>query len=245
MRKITLKKTIGCLLGVALLCSFAACGQSATPQAASSDQSQAAQGSEATSTSQASQALQAPPSSTAASKPEPTTPADTTPESEGNVLVIYFSATGNTKAVAEVIANETDGSIYEIVPETPYTSDDLNWNEPTSRSNKEHEDSAIRPAIAGETKDLSGYDTIFIGYPLWWGEAPSIVWNFVESSDLSGKTVIPFATSSSSEFGSSGKTLEGFAPDASWLDGQRFRSGVAAAEVQSWVSGLELAKTDS
>lgn len=155
-------------------------------------------------------------------------------------MVAYFSATGNTKAVAQVISAETDGELYEIVPDTPYTSDDLNWNEPTSRSNKEHEDPSIRPAIAGDAKNLSGYDTIFIGYPLWWGEAPNIVWNFVESSNLSGKTVIAFATSSSSGFGSSGKTLAGFAPDANWLDGQRFRSGVDTADVQSWVKGLNI-----
>lgn len=116
----------------------------------------------------------------------------------------------------------------------------MNWTVSTSRSNKEHEDPSIRPAIAGDAKDLSGYDTIFVGYPLWWGEAPNIVWNFVESSDLSGKTVIPFATSSSSGFGSSGKTLEGFAPDGNWLDGQRFQSGVAGADVESWVNGLNL-----
>lgn len=161
-------------------------------------------------------------------------------DKEGNVMVIYFSATGNTKAVAEVIATATDGELYEIVPETPYTSEDLDWTKTDSRSNKEHEDSSIRPAIAGDAKDLSGYDTIFIGYPLWWGEAPNIVWNFVESNDLKRKTIIPFATSSSSGFGSSGKTLEGFAPDANWLDGQRFPGGVAEADVESWVSGLNI-----
>lgn len=155
-------------------------------------------------------------------------------------MVVYFSATGNTKAVAEVVAASTDGELYEIVPEAPYTAEDLDWTQSDSRSNKEHEDPSIRPAIAGGAKDLSGYDTIFIGYPLWWGEAPNIVWNFVESSDLSGKTVIPFATSSSSGFGSSGKTLEGMASDANWLEGQRFRSGAAAADVQSWVSGLNI-----
>lgn len=193
-----------------------------------------------TQSSNASQASPTPQSNTAALQPESTPSTDTTTESEGKTLVAFFSATGNTKAVAEVIAAEKNGELYEIVPEASYTSADLDWTVQTSRSNKEHEDSSIRPAIAGDTKDLSGYDTIFIGYPLWWGEAPNIVWNFVESSDLSGKTVIPFATSSSSGFGSSGETLAGFAPDADWLDGQRFRSGVADADVQSWVSGLNL-----
>lgn len=225
MRRIHFNRIIGCLLAAGLLCSLAACGQSGVQQTPSSSQNQAFQ------------ALQ---SGAETSRPETTSPTDNVPESEGNIMVIYFSATGNTKAVAEVIAAATDGELYEIVPENPYTPKDLDWTKSDSRSSKEHEDPSIRPAIAGDVKDLSGYDTVFIGYPLWWGEAPNIVWNFVESNNLSGKTVIPFATSSSSGFGSSGETLKGFAPDANWVDGQRFRSGVTEADVQSWVSGLEI-----
>lgn len=210
--------------------------------AQSSDQSQSSQAtlsSEETSSSESS-STQTPQSSTEAVKSEATPPTDLVSESEENILVIYFSATGNTKAVAEVIAASTGGELYEIVPESPYTSDDLDWTIPDSRVTKEHEDTSFRPAIAGGAKDLSGYDTIFIGYPLWWGEAPNIVWNFVESNDLSGKTVIPFATSSSSGFGSSGETLKGFAPNANWLDGQRFSSGAPESSVQDWVDGLNI-----
>ena len=108
----------------------------------------------------------------------------TEPESEqtGGTLVVYFSATGNTQAVAQTIADTLGAEIYQIVPEQPYTDEDLNWNVADSRVNVEHEDPSFRPAIAGGVPDLSGYDTIFIGYPLWWREAPNIVWNFVAVS---------------------------------------------------------------
>ena len=154
--------------------------------------------------------------------------------------MVYFSATGNTRAVAQTIADTLGADVYEIVPEDPYTDEDLNWNNPDSRVNAEHEDPTSRPAIAGGVPDLAGYDTIFLGYPLWWREAPPIVWNFVESADLSGKTVIPFCTSMSDGFGSSGDTLAGMAPEADWLAGQRFGETLDAASVTQWVESLGL-----
>ena len=164
----------------------------------------------------------------------------TEPESEqtGGTLVVYFSATGNTQAVAQTIADTLGAEIYQIVPEQPYTDEDLNWNVADSRVNVEHEDPSVRPAIAGGVPDLSGYDTIFIGYPLWWREAPNIVWNFVESADLSGKTVIPFCTSMSDDIGSSGDTLAAMAPEATWLAGARFGESLDEASVVAWVEGL-------
>ena len=164
----------------------------------------------------------------------------TEPESEqtGGTLVVYFSATGNTQAVAQTIADTLGAEIYQIVPEHPYTDEDLNWNVADSRVNVEHEDPSFRPAIAGGVPDLSGYDTIFIGYPLWWREAPNIVWNFVESADLSGKTVIPFCTSMSDDIGSSGDTLAAMAPEATWLAGARFGESLDEASVVAWVEGL-------
>ena len=164
----------------------------------------------------------------------------TEPESEqtGGTLVVYFSATGNTQAVAQTIADTLGAEIYQIVPEQPYTDEDLNWNVADSRVNVEHEDPSFRPAIAGGVSDLSGYDTIFIGYPLWWREAPNIVWNFVESADLSGKTVIPFCTSMSDDIGSSGDTLAAMAPEATWLAGARFGESLDEASVVAWVEGL-------
>ena len=164
----------------------------------------------------------------------------TEPESEqtGGTLVVYFSATGNTQAVAQTIADTLGAEIYQIVPEQPYTDEDLNWNVADSRVNVEHEDPSFRPAIAGGVPDLSGYDTIFIGSPLWWREAPNIVWNFVESADLSGKTVIPFCTSMSDDIGSSGDTLAAMAPEATWLAGARFGESLDEASVVAWVEGL-------
>ena len=159
---------------------------------------------------------------------------------DGSIAVVYFSATGSTKAVAQTISDTLDADLIEIVPETPYTSADLNWNEPSSRVNAEHEDSASRPAIAGGAMDLTAYDTVFLGYPIWWGEAPNILRTFMESNELSGKTIIPFCTSSSSGLGSSAETLKAYAPDATWLDGQRFSGGAAESAVREWVLALNL-----
>ncbi|WP_195282383.1 flavodoxin [Harryflintia acetispora] len=159
--------------------------------------------------------------------------------------MVYFSATGNTRAVAETIAETVDADLYELVPEQPYTDADLDWNLPGSRVNAEHEDPGFRTALAGEPKDLSGYDTVFLGYPLWWRQAPSIVWNFVESSDLAGKTVIPFCTSMSDGIGSSGENLAALAPDAAWLEGRRFGESLDKTGVTQWVDGLGLAASVS
>ena len=158
----------------------------------------------------------------------------------GPVAVVYFSATGSTKAVAGTIAGTLGGALFEIVPEDPYTAADLNWNEPSSRVNAEHEDPSVRPAIAGGAVDLAAYDTVFLGYPIWWGEAPNILRTFLESAALSGKTVIPFCTSTSSGLGSSAETLRAYAPDAVWLAGRRFPGGAAEADVRAWVLGLDL-----
>jgi len=170
--------------------------------------------------------------------PEETEPTPAEPEG-GKTLVVYFSASGNTRAVAETIADAAGAELYELVPTEPYTSDDLNWTNPDSRVNREHEDESHRTAISG-TKDLGEYDTIFIGYPLWWRQAPSIVWNFVETSDLSGKTMIPFCTSTSDGIGSSGDTLAGMASGANWLEGARFGESLNEAAVIDWVNGLNL-----
>ena len=159
---------------------------------------------------------------------------------ESDVIVVYFSATGNTEEAAGYIADSIGADIYEITPAEEYTSDDLDWNDPESRVNDEHENPDSRPAIAGELPDLSGYDTVFIGYPIWWGEAPNIVRTFMESVDLSGKTIIPFCTSSSSSLGQSAETLRQFAPNANWLDGQRFSSAVSREDVNQWLESLNI-----
>ena len=155
-----------------------------------------------------------------------------------NTFVIYFSATGNTETVANYIADTLNADIYQIIPEQQYTSEDLDWTENSSRVNAEHNDPDFRPEIAGELPELSSYDTVFIGYPIWWGEAPNIVKTFVENVDFTGKTVIPFCTSSSSGIGSSGETLEALTSGANWLEGQRFSSRANETDVKDWISSL-------
>lgn len=157
---------------------------------------------------------------------------------EGGVLVAYFSATGTTKGVAERLASAVGGDLYEIVPAEPYSDADLNWNDRESRSTKEQNDKSARPGIASKTLDLSGYDTIYVGYPIWWGEEPRIMDTFVESYDFSGKTMIPFCTSGGSGIGSSGRNMEQLTSGATWLDGSRF-GGVSEDELRTWADGLQ------
>ncbi len=156
--------------------------------------------------------------------------------------VVYFSATGNTERVAETIAEETDADIFEIIPAEPYSSADLRWTDPDSRvSQEEDHDSVLdittRPRIENEI-DLSDYDTVFLGYPIWWGHAPSILLTFLDSEDLSGKTVIPFCTSTSSRIGNSASELEEYEGSGNWLDGMRFRSRVSDNDIREWLDDI-------
>ena len=162
--------------------------------------------------------------------------------SGGNVLVVYYSAGGNTKRVAEDIAEDAGGDLFEIVPEEPYTSDDLNWTVSGSRVNREHDDESLRdvPLTTTEVENWDNYDIVFIGYPIWWGIAAWPVNNFVKDKDFSGKTVIPFATSSSSGMGQSGTLLSEMAGTGAWQSGQRFRSNAVRSDVADWVSDLDL-----
>ena len=127
---------------------------------------------------------------------------------KGKSIVVYFSASGNTKAAAEKIAELTGSDLMEIVPEEKYTEADLNWHDGESRTSVEKDDESIRPAIKPDTKNLADYDTVFLGYPIWWGTAPKVLWNFVEKHDFTGKTVLPFCTTHSSSEGESGRTLQ-------------------------------------
>ncbi len=154
------------------------------------------------------------------------------------ILVVYFSATGNTKAVAENLQSVLGADIFEIIPEVPYTDADLDWRDAKSRSSLEMNDPDARPGIAGELPDMSGYDTVLIGYPIWWGEAPRIVTHFVEKADLSDKTVAVFFTSGSSGLGSSMANLEQQAGAGTWLSGRRFTSGATAEELHDWAAAL-------
>ena len=165
--------------------------------------------------------------------------ADTPQTGEGGVLVAYFSATGTTKGVAERLASAVGGDLYEIVPAEPYSDADLNWNDRESRSTKEQNDKSARPGIASDTIDLSGYTTIYVGFPIWWGEEPRILDTFAESYDFSGITLIPFCTSGGSGSGRSGQNLAQIAGSGNWLDGQRFAGGVSAAQLQTWIDTLQ------
>ena len=213
--------------GLTVLSMLAGCAQQ--PSSGSPSQSQPSPA--PPSSSQPATAPEAP-----ASQQEAPAPAE--PET-GKTLVLYFSASGNTRAVAETIAQAAGAELYELTPEEPYTSDDLRWTNPDSRVNAEHNDPAHRTAIAGELPDLAAYDTIFLGYPLWWREAPSIVWSLVENTDLSGKTIIPFCTSTSDGIAGSVETLRGMAPAANWLDGMRFGETLNETAVTQWVNSLE------
>ena len=162
----------------------------------------------------------------------------------GNTLVVYFSATGNTENAARAIAEQLDADLFEITPADPYTSADLNWNDPESRVSVEHaqkEAGTLQPVpLANATPDnWSSYDTVFIGYPIWWFEAAWPVESFVQANDFTGKTVIPFCTSASSGIGNSGKLLAQAAGTGTWLDGQRFSSGISESDIRSWLAALE------
>ncbi|MEQ2639266.1 flavodoxin [Coprococcus hominis (ex Arizal et al. 2022)] len=177
-------------------------------------------------------------------EPTQTSAGRTTDGETGKTLVVYYSASGRTKTVAETIAETAGADLFEIVPDEPYTSEDLDWTNDDSRVSREHDNESLRDVeLVKVTPDnWDSYDTILIGYPIWWGIAAWPVDNFVKGNDFSGKTVIPFCTSSSSGLGQSGTLLEQMAGTGTWQEGQRFSSGASASEVQDWVNSLGLAK---
>ena len=166
--------------------------------------------------------------------------AESTPaKSKGaSVLVAYFSATGTTKNLAEYAAGILNADIYEIVPQDPYTDEDLAYYI-GGRADQEQNDPSARPAISDSIKDMSQYNTVLIGYPIWHGQAPKIICTFLESYDFSGKTILPFCTSHSSGIGSSASNLHSLAPNANWLDGTRFAAGTPESEIKAWLESLE------
>ena len=216
-----MKKLTSILLALVLVFSFAACSNSSDND-----------------------------TSTASSVTSASADAQSTDESSDNntnsspnskTLVVYFSSTGSTKAVAEAIADTAKADLFEITPVDPYTSDDLNWNDDNSRVSVEHNDESKREVQLTKTTpdNWADYDTVFIGYPIWWGIAAWPVNNFVKGNDFSGKTVIPFCTSYSSGLGQSGEDLAKMAGTGNWQDGKRFSSGASSSEVEAWVKNLE------
>ena len=225
-----MKKLTALLLSVVLVLSLAACGSASKP---------------ASSTTQPETSAPTDPPATEPSESSSTTPEESEPGTQpetGKTLVVYYSASGNTERVAKDIAEAAGADLFEIVPTEVYTSDDLDWTNPDSRVSREHDDESLRdvPLTTTEVPDWDSYDTVFIGYPIWWGIAAWPVDTFVKNNDFTGKTVIPFATSSSSGIGQSGSLLADMAGTGEWQEGQRFSSGVSSDDVQSWVNGLGL-----
>ena len=211
-----MKKLTALLLSLALVLSLAACG-STTPEAPKDNTQLPAET----------------PTQEPAAPEEPQT---------GKILVVYYSASGHTRQVAQAIADAAGADLFEVIPTEAYTSDDLNWRDTGSRVNREHEDESLRdvPLAGTAVENWDSYDTVFIGYPIWWGIAAWPVNGFVTANDFTGKTVIPFATSTSSGMGQSGTLLAELAGTGDWQEGQRFSSGASAEEVQTWVNGLNI-----
>ena len=224
----TWKRLLGCLLAGTMLLSMAACGSdNSSSDGQTNDQNQA----ETT-----------PAENTAPETTAPEAAGDESQTSGGNVLVVYYSASGHTETVANYIAEATGGDLFEITPVEAYTSDDLNWTDENSRVSREHEDESLRDVelTATEVENWDSYDTVFIGYPIWWGIAAWPTDGFVEANDFTGKTVIPFCTSSSSGLGESGQLLAELAGTGDWQEGMRFRSSASEADVQEWIDSLSL-----
>lgn len=237
-----MKKTIAILISFAMIFALAACGNSAgqTEQPSTENPS-----SVETQPVEASDDVQEESSTTQDTESVDTTevqPAESeAPEAqESRILVAYFSATNTTEGVAEHIANGLSADLYEIVPEEPYTDADLNYNDNNSRSTIEMNDPSSRPAISGSVENMDQYDIVFIGYPIWWGEAPRIVSTFMESYDFAGKTIVPFCTSGGSGVGSSDSNLEALTSGATWLEGHRLNGGDSQDTVMEWVNSLGL-----
>ena len=225
-----MKKLTALLLSVVLALSLAACGSANKP---------------ASSTTQPETSAPTEQPATEPSESSSTAPAESEPETQpetGKTLVVYYSASGNTERVGKDIAEAAGADLFEIVPTEVYTNDDLDWTNPDSRVSREHDDESLRdvPLTTTEVPDWNSYDTVFIGYPIWWGIAAWPVDTFAKNNDFTGKTVIPFATSSSSGMGQSGSLLADMAGTGEWQEGQRFSSGVSSDDVQSWVNGLGL-----
>lgn len=219
-----MKKLIALLLSLMLVFSLAACGNN--PQAAETEP--------ATST----------PVSEETQEPETLeeTEAADTESTGGKTLVVYYSASGNTENVSNVIAKTLGADLFELEPVEPYSNDDLNWTNDDSRVTREHENEDERDVelVSATVDNWSEYDTVFIGYPIWWGIAAWPVDEFIETNDFTGKTVILFATSASSGMGQSGELLAEMAGTGEWQEGQRFRSGASEDDIVAWVEGLGL-----
>lgn len=249
-----MKKVMIVFMALTMLLPLAGCGGSSTASGSSAAGSSTAQPSSETSEApvsksssdtgpeeQSSSSSQGTSDADAEGETSQQTPSSSQPQdSATNILVAYFSATGNTEGIAAELQNLLQADLYQIIPQVPYTQEDLNYSEDECRANQEQNDPSARPAISESLENMDDYDVIFLGYPIWWGQAPKIISTFLESYDFSGKVIVPFCTSGSSGIGSSASNLHDLASDAQWMDGQRFSGSASGDEIQQWVNGLEL-----
>ena len=232
-----MKRILSIIIAVMLLASLAACGNNAQSESAGTASPAEPE------TAQTETVTEAAAEETTEAATEATTGAalseTAAPAAHSDVLVAYFSATGTTKGVAEKIASVTGGDLYEILAAEPYTEEDLNYNDSSSRSTSEQNDKNARPEIGSEDLSLEGYTTVYLGFPIWWGEEPRILDTFVEKYSFEGITVIPFCTSGGSGIGRSGPNMEALAGSGTWLEGERFSGGVSEEELKNWIEGLQ------
>lgn len=231
-----MKKIISVFLTVLILFSLAACGREepsggtkpeSAVQSAGMESEEKEGGSESSASSEA--------QGTEVNDPA----ADETDEADAKALVVYFSATGNTKAVAETLAGLTGADIYEIEPEQPYTDEDLNYNDRTTRATAEQNDPDARPAIQGSITDFEQYEVVYVGYPIWWGDMPRILYTFFDAYDFSGKTIAPFCTSGGSGLSGTPKTIAELESGATVLDGLHVSDSAAdnaESQVSDWLA---------
>lgn len=237
-----MKKTIALLLSVSMIFALTACGSqnggnnTANSQSGNEESGTAAADIEEEPAGDSEEQAEA-----VLSETEDTEAGDTG-SAGGKTLVVYYSASGNTKEAANYIAAATGADLFELVPVEPYSDADLNWTDDNSRVVYEHDNPDAREVELEETtiSDWESYDTVFIGYPIWWGIAAWPVDGFVTANDFAGKTVIPFCTSASSGLGESGELLAEMAGTGDWQEGMRFRSGVSEEDVRSWIDSLGL-----
>ncbi len=231
-----MKKILALVLCLTIMITLAACGGNGNSSSSSSVATP-------TSTPEPTATPEPTPAPTEAPTPTAEPTAEPTPESAsegGKTLVVYYSASGNTERVANAIAATTGGDTLSLEPVTPYSDEDLDWTADGSRVNLEHDDESLRDIelVQNTVDNWAEYDTVYIGYPIWWGIAAWPVNNFIKNNDFTGKTVIPFCTSSSSGLGESGTLLADMAGTGDWQEGQRFQSSVPDEDVAAWVNSL-------
>ncbi len=240
-----MKKCLSLMLALLLVFSMTACGSSTQDSVDGNESASSVQATEnETETTEELEETEETDNETAESEPKDMEISEAETE-QSRSLVVYFSATGNTQAVAEELAAQTGADLYEIVPEEPYTDDDLNYSDRTTRATVEQNDPDARPAISGSIPNLDQYDTIYIGYPIWWGDMPRILYTFFDACDFSGKTVAPFCTSGSSGISGTVDTIEGLEPDALVTVGLSVKGADAfdaVNNISQWLDEIGLAQ---